>query len=439
MLSHRIETPSRSLMSRWRGILLGTILLIAAAGMLVASRAAPFYLLGVLIAALAVIDWRRLLQLRLDKEFPVMVPALSLALFAALSALWARDPIAALEKSSIALAVVVATALIVAVMDQLDRLERLHVAEGLWMGVLVGVTFALVEAFTGQVILRTLVNLLKLPQGSLTPPEFYRFTRGGYLFWISPVAMARNIAPLGLMLWPALVAVLGYVGGSLRLALVTFLAVASVLAIFGSVHDASKLAIVVGGTAWIVAFVSARWASGLVRAMWLAATLLPIPIAVAMYEGGLHKATWLQYSAQHRVEIWHRSALNALESPIIGNGAMSTYAASAEVARNDPRSRLTQPHQHNVFLQIWDELGIIGALLLAWFGWRLVGAIERLERRLQPYAFAIMASAAALVSTSYGLWQVWFLATFGMAFVAFAAALRAHASWLRGADGSSPP
>ncbi|MFN3868499.1 MAG: O-antigen ligase family protein [Hyphomicrobiaceae bacterium] len=436
MLSDPAEARSRPLRSRWRGIVFGTFLMIAAAGMLVASRAAPFYLLGVLLASFFVADWRRVLRIRLDVAFPVLVPALLLALFAGLSALWAQAPAAALEKSAVAVAVVVATAIIVAAMDQFDRMERLHVSEGLWIGVLAGVTFAAIEIYSGQIILRSLVNLLKLPQGSLTPPEFYRFTRGGYLFWISPVAIARNIAPLSLMLWPAIVAVQGYVGGWLRSTLIALLLFISVLAIMGSVHEASKLAIVVGGTAWVIGYVSTRWATGLLRAVWLAATLLPVPIAVVMYEAGLHKVSWLQYSAKHRVEIWHRSALNAVQSPIIGNGAMSTYVASERFARNDPLSRLAPPHQHNVFLQIWDELGIIGALLLAWFGWRLIGVIAGFEQRLRPYAFALFASSAALAAASYGLWQIWFLATFGMAFVAFAAGRLAHRSW-RSGDGSA--
>jgi hypothetical protein len=43
---------------------------------------------------------------------------------------------------------------------------------------------------------------------------------------------------------------------------------------------------------------------------------------------------------------------------------------------------------------------------------------------VQPYAFATFASAAAMAATSYGMWQLWFMALFGLCAVLFSVGAR---------------
>ncbi len=78
-------------------------------------------------------------------------------------------------------------------------------------------------------------------------------------------------------------------------------------------------------------------------------------------------------------------------------------------------------HPHNAFLQLWVELGALGAalaavLLTAWFG-----AIGRADRRLQPFLLAWTALVAAIALVSHGAWQAWWVAAIAAAAAAFAA------------------
>jgi hypothetical protein len=424
MLNSEPEAGRRALSSRLPGIVLGLLLMATAAGLAIGSRAAPFYLGAMLLASLALGDRERIARLFQPSRTSLLVPLALLIGYAAISASWAREPLAALEKAAIAVAVVLATTVCIAAVDIEDRVARLHIAEGLWLGFAVALAYSIFESLSGQAGVRAVVNALGLGPGWMKPPDFYTF-RDGRLIAIDRNAMSRNIAPLTLLLWPALMAVRSYVRPRPAAGIMALLLVATAVAVMISPHETSKLALVIGLAAWLFTRYLPRAALPTMRASWVAACVLVIPMAIALHEAGLHKQKWLQFSARHRIEIWNHSARDTLASPIFGNGAMSTYA-TIESVPPDRRSYLTPPHQHNVFLQVWNELGVVGALLLLALGWRFLGVIAGLAPRLQPYACAFMASAAAVAASSYGIWQIWFLALYGIAALAFMVGVTAH-------------
>lgn len=424
MLNTEPETRLRPMRTRLAGIAVGFAMMGAAAGLEISSRAAPFYLVIVLIAVLAAFGVPRIgLALR-RARLPLLLPLGLLIGYATISAFWALKPIAAIEKAAIAVAVVAVTTVIIVAIADRDRVERLHIAEGMWLGLSIGIAYTLFETWTGQAIVRTVVNALGVAPGTMRPPAFYTF-KDGVLVAVDRNAMSRNIAPLTLLLWPALMAIRGYVAPRLAAALMTLVLVATSAAVLTSPHETSKLALVAGLIAWLATRYVPRIGSSAVRAGWVAACILPIPISIGLYEAGLHKMKSLQYSARHRVEIWNHSARETLAAPFFGNGAMTTYT-SLEEAPPEKRSRLTPPHQHNVFLQVWQELGMVGAALLLLLGWRFIDLVGKLTPRLRPYAYAFMASAAAVASSSYGIWQIWFMALYGHAALAFAIGVAAH-------------
>jgi O-antigen ligase len=87
------------------------------------------------------------------------------------------------------------------------------------------------------------------------------------------------------------------------------------------------------------------------------------------------------------------------------------------------RKSLSQ-HAHNFFLQTWLELGAIGAVLLTVAGLQVIRRLSQLAHGIQPYAFATFASAAAMMSASYGIWQSWLLALLGLTPILFAVGAR---------------
>ncbi|MFN3868204.1 MAG: O-antigen ligase family protein [Hyphomicrobiaceae bacterium] len=424
MFNGEPDSLHRPLATRVGGILPGTVLMLSAIGLAIASRAAPFYLGALLLCVLAVsprATWRRGLQHAVAQ--PLVAPLALLIGYASLSALWAHDPAGTLEKSGVALAVVAVTSILAVAFASRDRIERLHIAEGLWIGLLVACAYTVFEIATDQLIVRTVVNTLGIAPGTMRPPQAYLF-RNGRLVHIDISVVSRNIAPLVLLLWPAMMGVRGYIAAPYAIAVSALLLSSTGLAVMMSPHETSKAAFLLGLVVWLVAHQWPRVAGFVARAGWLAACLLPIPVAIGLHAAGLHTKSWLPVSARHRVEIWNYSARDTLAAPIFGNGAMTTYATVAETPP-ERRNRLTPPHQHNVYLQVWQELGLVGAILLLPVGWRLLAMIAALDTRARPYGYAFVASAATIASSSYGIWQLWFMALYGMAAVAFVVGLGA--------------
>ena len=58
------------------------------------------------------------------------------------------------------------------------------------------------------------------------------------------------------------------------------------------------------------------------------------------------------------------------------------------------------------------------------FGLSVLNAIRTLSAALQPYAYATFTSCAAMASTSFGMWQLWFMALIGFCAVASAVGAR---------------
>ncbi len=146
--------------------------------------------------------------------------------------------------------------------------------------------------------------------------------------------------------------------------------------------------------------------------------------AVLGAEAPVMPPSWAQ-----RVNLWQEAADRVLDDCfLIGCGADYTRAWAADSAFIEvPGSPVllseAPTHPHNLFLQIWLELGLVGVLMIGaaiWFGlWRLLAVPTR---RL---AFAAIAAAAAATYISFmfeaSLWQAWRLAVIALA--AFGGAL----------------
>jgi O-antigen ligase len=126
------------------------------------------------------------------------------------------------------------------------------------------------------------------------------------------------------------------------------------------------------------------------------------------------------------VIIWNRFTEETMKQPLVGVGAGMAYW--------NPASRKPMPGEqfprysrdvHCVYLQIWYELGVIGAALFALLGLAILQRIQRMPHNIIPYAHGAFASAAATIASSYGLWRPWFNLMFVLGVVAFAIGLRA--------------
>lgn len=120
----------------------------------------------------------------------------------------------------------------------------------------------------------------------------------------------------------------------------------------------------------------------------------------------------------HRLFIWHTTAEKILEKPFLGYGLDSSRLIGKEkitwsfTNKNAVQETLVTEaipiHPHNGPLQWWLELGIIGALLGAWFIYKLYNIVDKYP---SYQASGLMLTATAIAWINVGFWQNWWIAS----------------------------
>lgn len=426
------------------GTVLGFLLLVAVTAALVAARAIPFFLAG-MVVALLILVWRDktpqetvakndatplgLFLGALSRSDPLPIALLFFLAWAAVSAGWSLDSGETLTKAGLALAIASGAFLMMGWIATQAREPVARLADGLWIGLAIGLLYLLFELLTNQSLKIWLYNLIGLGVEDVKA-KWYKFV-DGRIIRIVEVDLTRNATPITLLLWPSLMAVLGTVARPAHVAMAVALFGLATYVVFLAPQETSKLALPAGALVFALSCISRQWIWRLLMVGWGVACLLILPIVMLAYQQNLHNAPWLQKSAQHRIVIWNYTAEETLKSPLIGIGAVSTYVLGqyvkpkVESAPGEAFERTTSQHAHNVFLQTWYELGAVGALLLLAMGIALITALSRLSSAVQPFAAATFASWTTIIAGSYGLWQTWFMALFALTVVAFACGARA--------------
>lgn len=350
--------------------------------------------------------------------------------FAALSTLWAEAGSQAFPKL-MSVAAIAASALFLSKWFLAERRATARAAsKGLAVGFAVGLVYLLIELSTGQAIQVAVYNLLDLPR-SWMQPERHFFWQGDTLVGIELAHINRSVAVAAMLAFPAALAIYAIRRSALTAALAAAIVPLTGIAASISRHESSMAALAIGFVIFALAWVSRRWTGRLLALGWVVTIVAVVPLALLAGRGNLDKIPWLHHSLAHRFIIWNYTAEETLKSPVVGIGAYMTYVLGPERNKSAvrepgvPYKKTLSRHAHNVYLQTWYELGAIGAALLGVLGLAVLGAIRRLADRAQPFALATFATAATMMSSSYGMWQTWYLALFALVAVALAASVRA--------------
>jgi O-antigen ligase len=180
------------------------------------------------------------------------------------------------------------------------------------------------------------------------------------------------------------------------------------------------LAVAAGAAIWLWPAAAPR-----VFGVGAAVTVLVTPLVVLGVRAyGLHPALPLSWS--ERVDYWLYAADRIADHPIRGWGLDASRAFGPHI----------QLHPHNGALQLWLELGLVGAavgalvLAIAWRG------LTRGKRDLiSAGAGGSMAVYLLFGMISFGVWQEWWLAL--GAYVAVILALGRAAGWPNGRSASA--
>lgn len=159
----------------------------------------------------------------------------------------------------------------------------------------------------------------------------------------------------------------------------------------------------------------------------LAALSLGLAVALSPIEGDLlhrlmpdavHERLF-HSSSRARVAIARSFGAAVAVDPWRGAG-YGTAGRFAEVpaARGlepEMRAMLGVGHPHNSFLQVWAELGIVGAGLAAAALFLTLRRLSDLGHAPRAVALGLIASAAAIAFVEHGAWQPWWVASLGAA------------------------
>lgn len=179
------------------------------------------------------------------------------------------------------------------------------------------------------------------------------------------------------------------------------------------------LMLICGGLAFLFAVWAPDRTIRTLQALLIIATMAAIPLSMLPKAFGLEKSKLIPFSYQERVVIWNDLAHKALETPLLGIGINSIkYWSGPSGKAIDRQTRRLYWHPHNGYLQVWLELGLIGALLFGGAGYFLLDRIGSLQRDMQPYGCALSGASLIAIGPGWGLWQPWLVASICFGWVA---------------------
>jgi len=418
----------------WGGVTLtdrviGTVLLIAVVINVIAARSSVFILPTFVAMALATAYLERESFRGFLRPVPNSIPLALFLAFAVLSSVWSADP-GATFTFTILICLTFLQWHVVNHWIALQPQRRIrHLSYWFVIAFLLGLVFLLHEVLANQYIRRLLVDHF----GLFTPPSLKRH---GYVdaagnTHIKSFELNRSIATVNMLLWPALLCTMAHWTGK-RLALIAALFIGGVfVATLGSNHETSKIAVLAGLACFAAASLWRRAATVSIGAVWAVCVLGVVIAANFAYDQlQLQDAKWAQASARERIIIWKDTAERVADAPWVGVGARTAYVLSNRAKQQKVHvapavgRETAAVHAHNMYLQNWFELGIVGAVLLLFAGLAALRGVATIPERAQPFALATFAVFAVEIASSWEIWQRWFAALFALTMIYLSLAIR---------------
>ena len=211
------------------------------------------------------------------------------------------------------------------------------------------------------------------------------------------------------------------VAGGRRIAALAILVLAAA-AILASVSGAAAMGLAVAAATVALAWLLPRRVGQAFVAVGLALALALAPVegdilARVMPEAAHRRL--VQSSSRARVAIAQSfgAAVHADPWRGAGYGASARFQDVPAASGLEPEMRqmLGVGHPHNSFLQVWAELGAVGAILAACVLFLSLREAAVLPRGLRAVALGLVAGAAAIAFVEHGAWQAWWTAALGAA------------------------
>jgi len=425
-----------------RDRLTGVILCVVLVAAIVSPRAAALGIALIFVGlALAALLFVRAGRLRADASWwhdPALFCLLAFALWGLVSTFWSLSPRDSLLKPAFLALVVFTLPFGAFVWRGLDKKPRQFLGEGAIIAIGLGYAFMAIELFTDQSVTRavmTMIPALYLGHveqtsivGGVTTQMAKHFTVvDGVVTHLEITNINRRAALLVCLMWPGIFLILQETNTIRRLFCALAVGIGLIAILVLSAHQSSQAAIIGSLVVFAVAKWRVRAARFFITGVWIFAVVFVVPVMMLVSKPEIYCSKNLFHSAEHRVVIWGTMARHVLERPVVGVGADATPEATKayEAKASDTEAvcengRAGSPfhkyarHAHNVYLQVWFELGLVGVILFLVAGLAVLGRIGRMPLTQQPYALALFSTVTVLMAFSYSLWQMWFLSSMGL-------------------------
>jgi O-antigen ligase len=379
------------------------VLLIVAPGMAVAQfRAmAPAVTIGLVLAVVAY--WRNHRRLPWPARDTLLPPALALLGWALVSCLWSIEAARGVETTLALVALLLVGAMATRAVAEDPAEFRARLGPALLAGLCIGIALLAFDHAT---------------------QNLFRLAVRGFPAWNFTLAFGLKPAVSLLALLLPLLLALPRPHWAIRWAvLVAGLAVAMWLD-----GETAKIAAVTGIAAALAAQVAPRLVAR-TGAVALGGLFLLAPVIFTLVLARVPDLSPLPLSASHRVLIWDFSVARIADHPMLGWGMESAREIPGGAERFDPatlarfgltsegerhyygseNTRRLPLHTHNAALQVWLELGLVGALLATWLAAAVMLAAG--ASPIAPTALGVAVSGAVTGQLSFGVWQPWWVAS----------------------------
>lgn len=237
-------------------------------------------------------------------------------------------------------------------------------------------------------------------------------------FFITPLQQLNRVAAvLAVIMWPTI----GWIWRRKHRGLAVMFWLTCLLILWKLENETAFFAAIAASTAALLVvikpYVSVNIFSFLIFLAVIMAPILPQTI--------LSPERWLGFScnytapsALHRLYVWQFAVGKTLEKPVIGWGLNTAriMPGGRDVidikppCKNNWTSGESLPlHTHNAILQIWLELGGIGAVIFAFILAVINLGILNPSRALAAFSQGQVASAILISGLGFGAWQSWWL------------------------------
>ena len=240
------------------------------------------------------------------------------------------------------------------------------------------------------------------------------FQRASGLFWLNP-----SMGILLIMVWPILC--------WLNTKNLQIFAIATLIGLFGLVYwldyRSGLVALALGTCAAVLTFYFRRFLRPAISLLFILGVLsAPIILGSVKPSNVIETESALPKAALHRLLIWNFTTKKIFEKPVLGwgmNAARLIPGGQDKLhdASNSYYGQKLPLHPHNIALQVWLELGLVGTILLSIFGALVILAItaQNLPLSVSVCSIGQLTTGLAILNLSYGVWQTWWGASLYLA------------------------